>query len=627
VSTFASTVRVLGPREAALLAAERNVLGLIREALATLDADEAGVAALRRAAADLDDLFLVVIAGEFNAGKSALLNALLGGAFVDEGVTPTTAQVTLLRYGDRATERTLPDGVLERTLDAPLLREISIVDTPGTNAIIRRHEELTRDFIPRSDLVLFVTSADRPFTESERAFLEHIRAWGKKVLVILNKIDLFGGERQLEEVRAFVSGNIGALLGFTPTVFPVSARLAFQAKAGALPPEERRAAWDASRFEPFERYLVETLDEAARIRLKLMSPLGVADRVVGAELGRARQRLHVLKGDLRGAEAIEGQLDLYRQDMARDFSRRLHEVESVVHELNDRADAFFDETLRLGRVFDLFNADRLRGDFERKVIADSAERIDAAVQSLADWMLDQELRLWRSIAEYVGRREAGQLAASSASSGTAALQADGASASGTALVAAASAVPALPAIQSETWTFAGERRRMLDALGRGADQALSHYDADEEARRWSTSMRDAVAQTALAQVGALSLGTVVVALIGTTAADVTGILAAGVLAGLGLYIIPLRRRQARAQFRTKTDDLRERLKDGMSRQFDTELERSVQRIRDALAPYSRRVRAEHDRLAAGVTQLAGLQQQVAELRARAERELPGATVP
>ena len=97
----------------------------------------------------------------------------------------------------------------------------------------------------------------------------------------------------------------------------------------------------------------------------------------------------------------------------------------------------------------------------------------------------------------------------------------------------------------------------------------------------------------------------------------------GALAGLGLYIIPLRRRQAREQFRQKTEDLRRRLKEGMRRQFESELERSVQRIREVLAPYARRVRAEHARLRAARDWLAGLQQRTADLRARAARELPG----
>ena len=72
-----------------------------------------------------------------------------------------------------------------------LLRDLQIVDTPGTNAIVREHERLTADFVPRADLVLFVTSADRPFTESERVFMESIRDWGKKIVIVLNKVDIF----------------------------------------------------------------------------------------------------------------------------------------------------------------------------------------------------------------------------------------------------------------------------------------------------------------------------------------------------------------------------------------------------------------------------------------------------
>ena len=85
-----------------------------------------------------------------------------------------------------------------------LLRTINIVDTPGTNAVRREHEALTREFVPRSDLVLFVTSADRPFTESERAFLQSIRDWGKKIVLVVNKVDLLRDDEAREQVRAFV---------------------------------------------------------------------------------------------------------------------------------------------------------------------------------------------------------------------------------------------------------------------------------------------------------------------------------------------------------------------------------------------------------------------------------------
>ena len=164
----------------------------LRDALERFGADVApgDARTLDDTIAHLDELFLLVIAGEFNSGKSSFINALLGEKVLAEGVTPTTDRITLLRYGDEPAEQPLEEFLLERDFPADVLQRLTIVDTPGTNAIIRRHEELTRDFVPRSDLVLFVTSADRPFTESERAFLATIQEWGKKIVIVLNKVDL-----------------------------------------------------------------------------------------------------------------------------------------------------------------------------------------------------------------------------------------------------------------------------------------------------------------------------------------------------------------------------------------------------------------------------------------------------
>src|SRR5215203_2910930 len=152
----------------------------------------------RRKLEDLEELFLLVIVGEFNSGKSAFINALLGEDELSrEGVTPTTDRITVLKHGEEAIERERREGILEKEHPNEFLREVAIVDTPGTNAIIRHHEELSRGFVPRSDFVLFVTSSDRPFTESEREYLELIRDWGKKVVLVINKVDLLRGEEDV----------------------------------------------------------------------------------------------------------------------------------------------------------------------------------------------------------------------------------------------------------------------------------------------------------------------------------------------------------------------------------------------------------------------------------------------
>src|SRR6185503_16133465 len=194
---------VLDARHQALLAEERRLLAELAAVLARLDVDADDQETFRRSLRQLDELFLLVVVGEFNAGKSAFINALVGQRVLEEGVTPTTSRIGLLKYGPQVNKEATESGLDVITAPVEMLREINIVDTPGTNAVRREHEALTREFVPRSDLVLFITSADRPFTESERAFLESIRNWGKKIVVVVNKIDILESEEDLSRVLAF----------------------------------------------------------------------------------------------------------------------------------------------------------------------------------------------------------------------------------------------------------------------------------------------------------------------------------------------------------------------------------------------------------------------------------------
>ena len=78
--------------------------------------------------------------------------------------------------------------------------------------------------------MLFVTSADRPFTETERGFLELIRDWGKKIVVVLNKRDLIDRPVEPAQIERFIAENTQRLLGIQPPIFAVSARQARRAQ-------------------------------------------------------------------------------------------------------------------------------------------------------------------------------------------------------------------------------------------------------------------------------------------------------------------------------------------------------------------------------------------------------------
>ena len=132
--------------------------------------------------------------------------------------------------------------------------------------------------------------------------------------------------------------------------------------------------------------------------------------------------------------------------------------------------------------------------------------------------------------------------------------------------------------------FEYNRQALLESVGRAARDAVASYDKEIEARELAESVQMAVAQTAIVEVGAVGLGALVVELVSTTVADVTGILAASAIAALGLYVIPNKRRQAKRDLQAKIADLRERLTQALTTQFEAELGRSLLRIREAIRP-------------------------------------------
>lgn len=517
---------------------------------------------VRDVARALDDLFSVVIVGEFNAGKSAFINALLGQKVMEEGVTPTTTRINLLRAGEQVAQHLDSDGFVVVTHPASFLRQVTVVDTPGTNAVIREHEAVTQQFIPRADLILFVTSADRPFSESERQFMTGIRAWGKKVVIIVNKADLLS-ETDLQTVLRFVHEQVRALLGFTPEVFPVAARLALAAKQSP-PGEVRDALWTRSRFAPLEEYIVRTLDVSRRLRLKLLSPLGVAERVMGRYRAVADERLRLLAGDRETLARIDSQLAVYRADMERDFAHYLTQVDNVILQLLQRGDRFFADTLRIGRIPDLLNSERTRGAWEREVVGNTPQEIDAIVQGLIDWLVERDLRTWHAVTELVQRRQQVQ--------------------------------PNSEMIGEVSRQFAYDRQALLNSVGARAQEVVQRYNMAGEAERLSRDVQSAVLQAGIVQVGAVGLGAAVIAAATTALADFTGLLAATMVAALGLVILPARRRRAENQFHARTEDLRQRLLATLHEQFAAELDRSLTRIREAVEPYTRFVRAEAERM-------------------------------
>ncbi|HEV2086119.1 MAG TPA: dynamin family protein [Gemmatimonadales bacterium] len=582
---------ILSKREQEIRAREQELLERLATALERFGSDVAAddLRRFQEAREQLTGLFLLVIAGEFNSGKSSFINALLGERILPEGVTPTTDRINILRHGPAVSELLRAAYLLERTHPADVLREINIVDTPGTNAIIRRHEELTRDFVPRSDLVLFVTSADRPFTESERGFLEQIRQWGKKIVFIVNKIDILTRPEEREEVVRYVSEHAAALLGEAPQIFAVSAREAQEARGGGKDGKDREKEelWSQSGFGEVEDYLLNTLDQEERVRLKLLNPLNVGLRLASKYKDATFERLKLLAQDVEAIQNIDQQLALFHQEMLRDFEPRLARLDVLLGDMERRGTRFFDETIRIGRIKSLMDSEGVKRAFEREVIGETTREMEDEVNRVIDWIVERNLRLWQDISGYIERRQLTR-------------HREG-------------------MIGDVGPSFSYNRQALLDSIGRVSREVVGSYNRDTESRAIANDIQGAFATTALAEAGALGLGTLVITVVTGAAADLTGILLATVLAVGGFYVLPRKRRQAQRDLQRRIAELRTRLKDALTRQVHLELEQSTGRINEAIAPYRRFVQSQQQLLHEARGELVATEDALLRLRSDIEK--------
>ncbi|WP_036484342.1 dynamin family protein [Myxosarcina sp. GI1] len=181
----------------------------------------------------LSNPFSIFICGEFNAGKSSLLNRLNNQEIATVGFLPTTKSI----------ESYNPEG----------LGGLVFIDSPGINSIIEQHQELTESYLQQADIILFVTSIERPLSKSEQDFLAIVdRTWDRKIIVVINKIDLID-ERQIEEVIKFVNNGLKVILAEMPPVFALSAET-------------------GTGMDEFKNFLLAFLAESEKVKLKLRGP-------------------------------------------------------------------------------------------------------------------------------------------------------------------------------------------------------------------------------------------------------------------------------------------------------------------------------------------------------------------
>lgn len=369
---------------------EITLLADIADTLNELDDDaRADRRRLLDMAADLREMFfLVSIIGEFNAGKSTFVNALLEDDLLPTGITPTTEMIELIRYAEEAIRKPEIRDESLRIWSHPNTGApgVAIVDTPGTGSVFQRHEQTAKEFLHRSDLVIFLLSAKKALAETERLYLEMARNYGKKIILVVNQIDLLEPDEQ-KQVRRFIEAQVKELLGIQPLLFMVSARKsrAEGAAAGGLDAVRAHLRGVFAEIPPAKQKLLSQLDTAAKVINKYQAAVDRKVEIIGTDRTKVRDVEQELREQSLGLDA---QLKSARA-----------EVDKVFSGMRQRGINFIDNNLSMRKLMGAESREKLQAAFQDVVVGRSARDINDATNGYINAVIDQSRMYWRSVIE------------------------------------------------------------------------------------------------------------------------------------------------------------------------------------------------------------------------------------
>ena len=360
----------------AILAA-RNDLAQVLSALQGL-AEQCGELEAAKVTQDtlaaLHGPFRFVILGEVKSGKSSFVNALLGADVCRVAPEPCTDSIQETVFSEDEGIEVIGPNRKRVKRRIPLLKTIAIVDTPGTNSVIRDHESITREYIPQSDLVVFVLPARNPHTQSAWDFLKYVHEeWERKVIFVLQQMDL-EMEHLPAQVRSVhdyaVKGGIA-----NPVIFPTSAKW------------EQQGSAERSGMAEVRRFIRRRITGGQHVVRKLQGHASIARKVLGelgAKLDLARRKL---EEDRAFREKVQARL-------GHGHERSLKEVDDLLERLGDAYDAItadFKEQFRKGmEIWPVLRRSLPGGSSNREWLADLGTRFEKALDQRVNRVSQEE---------------------------------------------------------------------------------------------------------------------------------------------------------------------------------------------------------------------------------------------
>lgn len=500
----------------------------------------------------LEEPFYLLVAGEYNSGKSSFINAMCGEHVLPDGPTPTTNRITLLTYGEKVEVREVSDHMCQATYPMESLRDVTLVDTPGTNSIIVEHAALTESFVHRAELVLFVTSSDHPFTESERQFLQFLKSkWGRKVLFILNKIDLKTPE-ELNEIVAFLEKNCYRLLGFEPKILLVSAKEAYKAKV-----ESDMLLLDKSKIKEVESFVFDKLDLDTKIDFKLVSPLKYLHSVFAGLQYDLNEKVNKCNTDIKSIERFEMRLKNKKQDMQEYTVKYRDEIKLVFSRLKEKLDNFLNSYVTMKSVIlSKVGREKIDERFKREVygLLNPQTDLDRIVDDMVDYVSRNNRSLWDLARDHIEKEVGYDRRAGSILDGHAERHYD-------------------------------DRKHEIEVALKSRSKEFRELDIERESEKLSSSVQGGFISFLLTEAFAVGIGVGVTIMFPWIVPPPVTIGIAVALASIGFAIFPQRRKSFRNEFIKRTDAICERFVEFMKFEINKAIDRVIEDIGNNISSY------------------------------------------
>src|SRR5580692_149518 len=365
-----------------------------------IGAPEDALRNLQNLVTNLGQPFLFVVVGEVKAGKSSLLNALFGREFCKVDVLPATDRIYEFKYGESDYDVQISDHItaLYRRID--FLKDFNIVDTPGTNTIVANHQEITENFVPMADLIVFVFAVTNPWAASAWDFLRLIgQHWKKNVVFVVQQADL-RDPHEVKIVSKHLDQTVLQILGANCPIFAVSAKKAFLAKTS--PDVDREKLWSESHFGELEEWITETVSRSEERGGKLRSVAQTAQVVVGGLRARLQGSLEVLKSDQEKLASIRSTFDGRKTQTQRQVGGFIREIEQAYDACRERGEKVLEDRLTIGQTFKMvFSGARWEKDFQDKVESEVKKEVQTKIEHALS-PLESDLRsMWHDLQDKV----------------------------------------------------------------------------------------------------------------------------------------------------------------------------------------------------------------------------------